>query len=49
MTLYGSLNVYSTDTFSEQYFPTRASLSPWILMATFPMKAFWNRKYRCDS
>ena len=37
-----SLIVYSTDTFSEHYSQTRASLPPSILMATFPMKAFWN-------
>jgi hypothetical protein len=37
MNLYGSLHVYSKDTFSEHY-----SLSPSILMATFHMKAFSN-------
>ena len=42
MTFYGSLIVYSTDTFSEHYCQTRASLPPEILMVTFPMKAIGN-------
>jgi hypothetical protein len=40
MNFDGSLNVYSTDTFSEHYCQTRASLPPYILMARFPMKVF---------
>jgi hypothetical protein len=42
MNLYGSLIVYSIDTFSEHYCQTRTFLPPLILMATFPMKAFLN-------
>jgi hypothetical protein len=42
MTLYGSLIVYSTEAFSEHCFQTRASLRPYILMATFTMKVYWN-------
>ena len=42
MTLYGSLIVYSTEAFSEHYSQTRASLRPYILMATFTMKVYWN-------
>jgi hypothetical protein len=40
MTLYGSLIVYSTEAFSEHCFQTRASLRPYILMATFTMKVY---------
>jgi hypothetical protein len=34
--------VYSADTFSKHYCQRRASVPPWILMATFHMKAIWN-------
>jgi hypothetical protein len=40
MILYGSLILYSADTFSEHYFQTRSSLPPSISIPTFPIKAF---------
>ena len=42
MNLYGSLSVYSTDTFSEHYSQTRSYLPRKKLMATFHMKLLWN-------
>ena len=42
MNVSGILILYSTDTFSEHNSQIRSSLSPYILMATFPMQAFWN-------
>ena len=42
MNLYGSLIVYSTDTFSEHYCQTRASLPLSISIAKFHIKAFWH-------
>jgi hypothetical protein len=42
MTLFVSLIVISTDTFSEPYCQPRAYSTLLILMATCPMTLFWN-------
>ena len=51
MNLYGSLSVYSTDTFSEHYSQTRSSLaSPINSNGNISYEGILkHRKYRCDS
>ena len=51
MNLYGSLSVYSTDTFSEHYSQTRSSLAtPININDNISYEGIWkHRKYRCDS
>ena len=51
MNLYGSLSVYSTDTFSEHYSQTRSSLAtPININGNISYDGILkHRKYRCDS
>jgi hypothetical protein len=50
MNLYGSLSVYSTDTFSEQYSQSRSSLPPININGNISYEGILkHRKYRCDS
>ena len=50
MNLYGSLSVYSTDTFSEHYSQTRSSLPPININGNISYEGILkHKKYRCDS